>query len=180
MLAPFVIPFYCAFTPKQGRRWHYFLVFTASAYCLAFPFFKPLWCQYWQGTIDYIDSIKQPHDLVAVYTPYSAYSFAFAYNRAINFELKPGQAPQCHQAYDPHKPGVFMLTPNLIGDVLPKSLGSTRIILILCQDQTFGDGTLLPMLAQFYDIVPGYRFESIWGWAGVRCCILTPRQVNLP
>ena len=146
--------------------------------CAAFPFCHPIWNQYWQSVTDYIDAHARSEDVILVYNPYAAYSFALAYDpQGSYFEFShdsSGYHVALRRSPDSRKLTCFPLSEALLDESFLSSMKNRRVFLVLCQ-RFLGDNSLL-LLGKRFQIADSYHFASLTSWADAEVCILEYKQ----
>ncbi|MBQ7568382.1 hypothetical protein IJT17_06210 [bacterium] len=173
------LPFLIALQELASRRAVRFLGQAALAWnvfiCLLFPYCPQLWNQYWRTVTDFIDARAASGDIVCVYNPYAAYSFALAYDPQgayyeFSHEKSSGYHVALRQRPDSAKLACYPLSLAMLNDSFLQSLGKHRIFLVLCQRYQ-GDSSLAWLNDRFH-ITDGVHFPSLTYWADAEVCIL--------
>ncbi len=156
--------------------WRRTMVGVAALVALIFPFCPVLWVQYWQGTLDFIEAVKQPHDVIAVYIPYATYSFASAYaGDDIRFVRQPDGSFQCQQRENSTHLPVYMLFPQYLPYITQSLPADGRLILVLCQENAYGGSALIEQLDRSFTILHDYHQQSIYAWGTINTYVLQKR-----
>ena len=134
--------------------------------CLIFPFFPPLWLQYWQGAIDFIEAKSRPGDIVLLYNPGISYSFVWAYDPQgayYEFSHDSGYHSALRQRPESPKLTCLPLSESLLTEDFLRSVKDRRVFLVLCQ--RFQGDHSLELLDKRFKIADSYKFSSLTSWA---------------
>ncbi|MDO5297396.1 MAG: glycosyltransferase family 39 protein [bacterium] len=145
--------------------------------CSIFPFCHPIWNQYWQSTIEYIDAHSQAGDTIIVYNPYAIYSFVLAYDpQGTHFEFSHdrGYHVSLRQHPESKKLTCLPLSEALLDDNFLRRTRGHRLFLVLCQRYQ-GDNSL-SWLNERFQITDSYHFPSLTSWADAEVCILENKR----
>ncbi len=180
MTVPFFILLFSGISEKNRRQWQAVFLVCSGCLLLLFPFYPPIWNQYWGATLKYINSIRQPNDIIAVCPAYTSHCFAMEYDPDnIAFTFDRDYKVGLKQKPSADKLPVILLDPAMRGQELLRDLRGYRVILIMCQEKAFQDnGALLMWLDQYYNLVGEHHFVSAWDWADVNTYVLEAKPIE--
>ncbi len=148
--------------------------------CILFPFIPALWNQYWQGTIDFIESHKTEGDKICLYHPFTIMQFGLAYD--------PKSMKRCD-----FSSGVFTInrtpSPGKL-EMYPIDIRSARnadyinelrqgrVFLVLLAERNNEFRQVMEALDAAF--IPELKFhsQSYKFWASSDCYLLIPKEAS--
>ena len=147
--------------------------------CLAFPFYPPLWNQYWGPALEFINTQARPGDVICTYNPYTMYALAMAYDpQGASFQFGYHDQYYVVPVHDSqsNKLPIFPLVKSNLLQLYQNMPADKRIFLVICQREQ-GDKSL-DMIPTLYSVANRTRFYSLTYWADVEVQLLERRDTH--
>ncbi len=149
--------------------------------CAMFPFTPELWNQYWQSTIDFIESHKTEGDAICLYHPLTIMQFGLAYD--------PQSMSRCdfssgvfsfNRTQSPGKLEIFPLDIRSASNKdLINYLSHRNVFLILhCANKNEEYSQIMDALDSAFTPKLKFHSKSYIYSANVDCYLLVPKKVN--